>query len=83
MRKMVWVKSVRSESWACSECTWAFNPSGPPQGATLDAMKENFELHRDKEFASHVCAAHPRTKSQKTLSAEYEPGFRRTSDDPT
>jgi rubredoxin len=65
MKKLIWVKSARSESWACSECAWAFNPSGPPRGASLDAMKENFERQRDTEFASHVCAKHPRTKGHE------------------
>ena len=27
-------------------------------------MMRNFELQRDKEFTLHVCADHPRTKSQ-------------------
>ena len=26
----------------------------------------NFELQRDKEFTSHVCADHPRAKSEST-----------------
>jgi hypothetical protein len=64
MRKIVWVKSARSEFWACSECAWAFNPSGPPLGKSLDEMIQNFERQRDKEFASHVCAKHPRTKGE-------------------
>jgi hypothetical protein len=55
MRKMIWVKSSGSECWGCSECGWAFNPSGPPHGATLNEMKENFERERDKEFAAHHC----------------------------
>ena len=63
MRKMIWVESVHSEGWACSECAWAFNPSGPLRGTSLDEMKRNFERQRDKEFASHVCAQHPRTNS--------------------
>jgi len=64
MREMIWVKSPRSERWACSECAWAFNPSGPPVGNSLDEMKQNFERQRDKEFAAHVCAQHPRIKGQ-------------------
>jgi hypothetical protein len=34
-------------------------------GKSLAEMKQNFELRRDKEFASHVCAEHPRAKSMK------------------
>jgi len=65
MRKMTWVKSAHSELWACSQCAWAFKPSGPPRGTTLDEMMQNFERQRDQEFASHVCAQHPRTKGQE------------------
>jgi rubredoxin len=75
MKRMIWVKSAHSEVWACSECAWVFNPSGPPRGASLNEMKQNFERQRDKEFASHVCAQHPRTKSQEaaTRSDKDEP----------
>jgi hypothetical protein len=66
MRAMTWVRSARFEGWACSDCAWTFNPSGPPIGASLEEMKQNFERQRDKDFASHVCAKHPRTKSEKS-----------------
>jgi rubredoxin len=66
VRKMIWVESTRSEVWACSECAWVFNPSGPPRGTSLDEMKQNFERQRDKEFASHVCAQHSRTYSPES-----------------
>ncbi len=62
MRKMTWVKDASHEGWACSECAWIFNPSGPPQGVSLEDMKRNFESQRAKEFAAHVCAQHPRAK---------------------
>jgi hypothetical protein len=65
MRKLIFVKSERSESWACSECRWAFNPSGPPHGSSLDEMMQDFERQREREFAAHVCAQHPRPKGQK------------------
>jgi len=64
MRKMIWVKSTCYEGWACSECAWKFNPVGPPRGASLDEMKQNFAGQRDSEFASHLCARHPATKGQ-------------------
>jgi hypothetical protein len=63
MRKMIWVESARSAGWACSECAWTFNPWGPPRGDSLDEMKQDFERQRDKEFASHDCAQHPRARS--------------------
>lgn len=65
MRKIISVKSALSDFWACSECAWAFHPSGPPLGKSLDEMMQNFERQRDKEFASHVCAKHPRTKARE------------------
>ena len=43
-----------------TECTWAFNPLGPIVGQSIDEMKMHYELQRDQEFASHVCAEHPR-----------------------
>lgn len=60
MRSMIWVKSALMAGWACSECDWAFDDSGPPQGDSIDEMVRNFECARDKEFASHICTLHPR-----------------------
>jgi hypothetical protein len=60
MRKMIWIKTARMESWACSACDWTFRPSGPPLGRDLEEMKQNFERQRDKEYASHVCADYPK-----------------------
>jgi rubredoxin len=63
MRQMMWIKTARMMAWACSECAWTFSPSGPPRGNSIDEMKENYERQRDKEYACHVCAEHPRAKS--------------------
>lgn len=60
-RKLVWIEQQRG--WGCSECGWVFNPSSSLAGKSLDEMMGNFELQRDKEFASHVCANHPRARS--------------------
>jgi hypothetical protein len=59
-RKMVWVKKQDFQGWACSECAWAFNPTGPVVGKSIVEMMQHYELQRDKEFTSHVCAEHPR-----------------------
>jgi hypothetical protein len=40
-----------------------FKPSGAPEGKSFDEMMRNFELRRDKEFISHVCADHAADKS--------------------
>jgi hypothetical protein len=63
MRQIVWMKTARMMAWACSECAWTFSPSGPPRGSSLEEMKQNYERQRDSEYASHVCADHPRAKS--------------------
>jgi hypothetical protein len=64
-RKLVWIEEEQFWGWSCSECAWVFNPSGTPTGRSLDEMKQNYEQQRDKEFAAHVCAEHPRVKNKK------------------
>jgi hypothetical protein len=65
MRQMVYISTERVQTWACSECAWTFNPSGPPRGGSLEEMKQNYERQRDKEYASHVCTEHLRNKSAR------------------
>jgi len=64
-RKLVWIDEIRYRGFGCSECAWVFRPSGSPTGNSFDEMMTNFELQRDKEFSSHVCADHPRSTSTK------------------
>ena len=59
-RKLIWAESRTFQGWACSECAWAYKPLGPLVGESIDEMKVHYERERDKEFASHVCAEHPR-----------------------
>ncbi len=59
-RKLIWVQGPNFQGWACSKCAWVFNPSWPLASKTIDEMKREFELDRDKEFAAHSCAEHPR-----------------------
>ncbi len=59
-RKLVWVERQNFQGWACTECSWVFNPSGPLVGRTIDEMKIQYEQERDKEFAAHACGEHPR-----------------------
>jgi hypothetical protein len=59
-RKLVWGERPNFQGWACTECAWVFNPSGPFIGESLDEMKMHYEQQRDKEFTSHVCVEHPR-----------------------
>jgi len=65
VRMLIWIEEQRFEGWGCSECAWAFKPSGPPAGHSLAEMMEIYERLRDKEFAAHVCAEHPRAKKAK------------------
>jgi hypothetical protein len=62
-KNMVWIDQKHFRGFGCSECDWRFQPSSTPSGASFDEMMRNFELQRDKEFRSHVCADHPRAKS--------------------
>jgi hypothetical protein len=66
-RKMVWVENQNFQGWTCTECAWMFNPSWPPVGNSIDEMKTNFGQQRDKEFASHVCAEHPRSANSSSI----------------
>lgn len=61
-RQLVWVKRQHFEGWACAGCAWVFKASGPIRGDSIEEMKMQYELQRDKEFASHACGAHPRAK---------------------
>jgi len=65
MRTLIWIEEPRFQGWGCSECVWAFSPSGAPTGNSLEEMKEEYERLRDKEFAVHVCAGHARAKEAK------------------
>ena len=53
-------RAAQMEAWTCFACAWAFSPSGPPCGKSLEEMMQNYELQRDKEYACHVCTEHPR-----------------------
>jgi hypothetical protein len=59
-RKLVWVERTNFQGWACSECAWVFNPSRTFAANSIEEMKTKFGEERDNEFASHVCAEHPR-----------------------
>ncbi len=63
--KLVWIEEKHFGGFGCSECGWRFKPSGAPTGKSFDERMRNFELQRDKEFASHVCADSPKRRKQK------------------
>jgi hypothetical protein len=54
--RLVWIDEKRFRGFGCSECAWVFNPTGN----SFNEMMRNFELQRDREFSSHVCADHLR-----------------------
>ena len=64
-RTLIWIEEPRFQGWGCSGCAWVFSPSGSPDGKSLEEMKEEYERLRDKEFAAHVCAEHPRASMAK------------------
>ena len=64
-RKLVWLEEERFWGWGCSECAWVFNPSGPPDGESIDEMKQKYELKRDENFAAHLCGDHPIVRNTK------------------
>ena len=66
-RKLVWIENRKNfEGFGCSECNWVFRPLDVVVGKSLDEMKRKYEAQRDKEFAAHICAEHPRATSPKT-----------------
>jgi hypothetical protein len=67
-RTLIRIKQPRFHGFGCSECAWGFNPSGPPEGNSLQEMKEYYQRRRDEEFAIHDCAEHPRAKKVKSLN---------------
>jgi len=69
-RKQVWIEQQRFRGWGCSECAWVFNPSEAPTGKSFDEMMRNYEVQRDKAFASHACAEHPRRENRRSQNAE-------------
>jgi hypothetical protein len=69
-RKLVSVQRERFVGFGCSECAWVFKASGAPAGKSFEEMVQSFELKRNQEFASHVCADHPRARSTKDKDSE-------------
>jgi hypothetical protein len=59
--RLVWIESQKFAGFGCSECTWVFKPSGSLGGEAFDKMKQRFKAERDKEFAAHACAQHPKS----------------------
>jgi len=64
-RTLIWIEEAAFQGCGCSECAWVFNPQGPPLGNSFEEMKEYYEQQRDKKFAAHVCAEHPRSKKAR------------------
>jgi hypothetical protein len=65
-RELVWIEHQNLQGFSCSQCNWVFSPSGALVGESLEEMKRRYEAQRDKEFAAHVCAEHPRATRPKT-----------------
>jgi hypothetical protein len=65
-RTLVWIQSQNFQGFGCSRCNWVFEASGGLVDESLEKMKQNYEVQRDKEFAAHVCEKHPRATNPKT-----------------
>jgi hypothetical protein len=65
-RELVWIERQNIQGFGCSHCDWVFNPADALVGESLEEMKRRYEAQRDKEFAAHVCAEHPRASRPKT-----------------
>ena len=64
-RTLAWIREAHFHGPACSRCAWLFRPAGPPEGISLQQMKENYVKRCNAEFAAHVCAEHPRAAKAK------------------
>jgi len=62
-RHIISIESPGFMGWGCSQCARLFNPSDALVGSSLEEMKKDFELCRDRDFAAHVCAKYPRVKN--------------------
>lgn len=69
-RQLVWIEQQSFRGFGCSECGWRFKSSGALIGTTFDEMMRNFEVQRDKEFISHVCADHSKSNLTRSNTAE-------------
>ena len=70
----------RSPTIACPERSRGDHrpPGGAPTGASFDEMMHNFEVQRDKAFALHVCAEHPRARVQALNHSDRDPAMLRS-----
>jgi Zn-finger protein len=62
-RKLAWIEKPGRAGWGCSECAWVFQAPAVPIGKSLEEILRIIEVQRDREFASHRCAHHPKSKS--------------------
>jgi hypothetical protein len=76
MRELVWVDRPRFRGLPMC---MGLQCCRSPIGDILDAMKENFEALRDKEFASHVCSQHPLRAPPKAPPPNHTPHFSKVS----
>jgi hypothetical protein len=65
-RELVWIETPNFQGWTCSQCAWVFRTSDAPTGNTIEEMTQNFELHRNQDFAAHSCQEHAKSKDLKT-----------------
>jgi hypothetical protein len=76
-RRLIWTENPKFEGFGCSECPWVFTPFGPPIGITLEAMKRDYEIERDKEFSKHVCKSRRKSSSRPAQKGRLSLGSSR------
>jgi hypothetical protein len=57
-RELIWQEEAGL--LGCSACGWVFRPGKPSPEKTPEEIAREFTLQRDRGFADHVCAEHPR-----------------------
>jgi|KBSMisStaDraftv2_1062788.scaffolds.fasta_scaffold121162_2 hypothetical protein len=62
-RKLVWVEGQKVAGWGCSNCAWVFRPPILPIRNSIQELTTHAQNQLDNEFASHNCAAYPRSEA--------------------
>jgi len=53
-RRVIWIEKQNFQGFACSGCDWRFEPSGMPEGNSLEEMERHFKEQLAKEFRKRI-----------------------------
>jgi hypothetical protein len=59
-RKLVWRNRETFQGWACSQCSWEFEPSDLSFDELTDDNKRHYDRRCEDEFRQHLCYDSPR-----------------------